>query len=305
MDIIKFEHFIKVCEAKSLTKAAEELFIMQPALSQSITYFEDFWGHKLFDRSSKRLQLNEKGRIALEYSYSIMNCIDSLRRKLDSIDSNKDTLTIYSVDMNILFYIISGFLIENPYISLRQVEDRGYSCEEMLLTKKADVVITTDRSLHPEIDNFLLMVDTQYVLTPKGSALYQVPSASLMDFVDCEFIRGTSHEDKIMSALIDKYLAEKRPPLGLVHYVDRQISSRMKSKSGYHSFVTWFSFYNLNFTYDPNRYSLVWLTDPEFKIPYYISCLKDRSPAAGKFRGWVSEHYKLFFANKKKDFQRV
>ena len=82
MDIVKFEQFVKVCECKSLTKAAEELFISQPALSQAISVMEDYFSCKLFDREGKKLVLNEKGKLAYQYSLRILDNISELKGKL-------------------------------------------------------------------------------------------------------------------------------------------------------------------------------------------------------------------------------
>jgi DNA-binding transcriptional LysR family regulator len=47
--------FVAVCEFNSITKAAEKLYISQPAVSCTIKEFEDYYNIKLFDRISKRL----------------------------------------------------------------------------------------------------------------------------------------------------------------------------------------------------------------------------------------------------------
>ena len=53
--------FYTVAKCGSLTKAAEELFISQPAVSQAIKQLEQQLGGKLFNRVSRGMQLTETG----------------------------------------------------------------------------------------------------------------------------------------------------------------------------------------------------------------------------------------------------
>ena len=53
--------FYTVAKSGSLTKAAEELFISQPAVSQAIKQLEQQLGGKLFNRTRKGMELTETG----------------------------------------------------------------------------------------------------------------------------------------------------------------------------------------------------------------------------------------------------
>ena len=62
MTIRHLKVFICVCKHSSMTKAAEELFIAQPAVSNTISEIEKNYNIKLFDRLNKRLLLTEEGK---------------------------------------------------------------------------------------------------------------------------------------------------------------------------------------------------------------------------------------------------
>ncbi|MBP5177345.1 MAG: LysR family transcriptional regulator, partial [Clostridia bacterium] len=53
--------FYTVAKCKSITKAAEELFISQPAVSHAIKQLESELGGKLFNRVSRGMELTETG----------------------------------------------------------------------------------------------------------------------------------------------------------------------------------------------------------------------------------------------------
>lgn len=62
-DFRSVDFFLKVAETLNFTRAAQELYISQPALSKCIRQFEREIGVKLFDRTTKKVELTEGGRI--------------------------------------------------------------------------------------------------------------------------------------------------------------------------------------------------------------------------------------------------
>ena len=71
---LNFKHlryFWAVAHSGNLTRAAEQLFVSQSALSVQIRKLEEWFGHDLFERKGKRLVLTEAGRIALDHADTI------------------------------------------------------------------------------------------------------------------------------------------------------------------------------------------------------------------------------------------
>lgn len=62
MELQQLRYFVRVAQVESISKAAKSLHISQPALSKSIMRLEQELGCDLFDRTGKRIHLNEKGR---------------------------------------------------------------------------------------------------------------------------------------------------------------------------------------------------------------------------------------------------
>lgn len=63
MNIRSLEYFIKVVELNSFTKASEELFISQSAISEQIKALENELGFTLIDRNKKGFTLIDDGSI--------------------------------------------------------------------------------------------------------------------------------------------------------------------------------------------------------------------------------------------------
>ena len=76
MTIRHLKIFICVCKLGSMTKAAEELFIAQPAVSNTISEIEKNYNIKLFDRINRRLFLTEEGKILLIKAQEVVSAFD-------------------------------------------------------------------------------------------------------------------------------------------------------------------------------------------------------------------------------------
>lgn len=67
MNLQTLKYFVSLSRTKSFTKAAEECFVSQPALSRSISELENKLGCSLVIRNSRLVELTEEGKIfALE-----------------------------------------------------------------------------------------------------------------------------------------------------------------------------------------------------------------------------------------------
>ena len=76
--------FVAVCEAKSTTKAAEKLYMAQPAVSLAIKELEEYYGVKLFDRISKRLYLTDAGKYFFDCASHIVSLCDDIESNINS-----------------------------------------------------------------------------------------------------------------------------------------------------------------------------------------------------------------------------
>ena len=62
-----YEIFLTVSETGSISKAADKLYISQPALSQQLKKMEKELEVDLFIRSNKGIDLTEEGKIVYKY----------------------------------------------------------------------------------------------------------------------------------------------------------------------------------------------------------------------------------------------
>ena len=82
--------FLTVCEKGTMTKAAESLYLTQPAVSQAITALEHHYQTKLFDRIGRGLQLTASGRALKASAQDIIRRIDEIDEVVLQADNDSD-----------------------------------------------------------------------------------------------------------------------------------------------------------------------------------------------------------------------
>ncbi|MDO5602221.1 MAG: LysR family transcriptional regulator [Oscillospiraceae bacterium] len=89
----RMETFLKVCETLHYTKAAQQLGLTQPAVSQHIHFLEDAYGVKLFTYRAKKLTLTAAGELLREYALTRRHDDAFLREKLAGAAAGRKTLS--------------------------------------------------------------------------------------------------------------------------------------------------------------------------------------------------------------------
>ena len=97
--------FIAVCRNMSFTKAAEELNITQPAVSQHIKYLEDMYNTKLFEFKGKKMNITNEGRILLNAAAAMLHDSIHLKNELQKAKNKKRKLA-FGATLTVGEYIV-------------------------------------------------------------------------------------------------------------------------------------------------------------------------------------------------------
>lgn len=90
MTVRHLKVFVCVCKHRNMTKAAEELFIAQPAVSNTIAEIEKNYNVKLFERINKRLFLTDEGKTLLIKAQEAVSAFDEFEEQ--ALNSSKKPL---------------------------------------------------------------------------------------------------------------------------------------------------------------------------------------------------------------------
>src|ERR1700744_6408515 len=73
----ELRYFLAVAEELHFTRAAEGLFVSQPALSKQIRMLERSFGTALFERDARQVRLTEEGMALLPHARSVLEAWDA------------------------------------------------------------------------------------------------------------------------------------------------------------------------------------------------------------------------------------
>lgn len=148
IDLNLYKTFYIVAKYNSFTKAAENLYISQPAITQAVKKLEEQLNVELFKRTSKGIVLTKAGEIVYYYSehlYEIANANSNLIKKIKTI---QDSVINIGVPTHIgTFYFIKylkKFNEKYPNVKVNIINKKSDEMLKMLLKRELDIVIDTD-----------------------------------------------------------------------------------------------------------------------------------------------------------------
>lgn len=86
MNISELELLSVLAQEMNMRKAAERLFVTQPALSQRLQSIEKEWGKELFIRSHKGLTLTPAGELVIDFANKVLKIQEELKENLETLD---------------------------------------------------------------------------------------------------------------------------------------------------------------------------------------------------------------------------
>jgi LysR family transcriptional regulator, transcriptional activator of the cysJI operon len=89
MNISNLQAFIEAVQTSSISKAADNLHLTQPAVSQQIQNLEASLGYQMLTRSNRGVQLTEYGKVFYAYAQSFLTLWDNLQLDLKTIETGK------------------------------------------------------------------------------------------------------------------------------------------------------------------------------------------------------------------------
>ena len=94
IELNQLEQLIYIAENKTISKAAKELLISQPALSRSMQKLESDLGVELFDHYKNKIVLNKNGELAVKHAQKIIKSIQTMINDVQDYDQSFHRISI-------------------------------------------------------------------------------------------------------------------------------------------------------------------------------------------------------------------
>ena len=158
LEHFRLKVFRAVAEHLNFRKAAEHLFLTQPAVTLQIKALENDLGVRLFDRSANRVSLTAKGLLLLRYANKIATLASEAEQELGTEDGKFSGKLSLGVSTTIAQYVlprlIGAFLSEHPRVQLSLHSGNTDQIVELLLNSKVSIGLiegpARERGVHTE-----------------------------------------------------------------------------------------------------------------------------------------------------------
>ena len=170
VDLELYRIFYVVAKNKHMTRASEELFISQPAISQAIKKLESQLGGTLFLRSNKGMELTEEGKMLYSYIKDAIELINNAEADFTSFkDLDKGEIKIgisTTLTKLVLMDTIKNFHKDYPNIDIKITNELTSNLIEDLKRGKLDFVIYNEGDINET------GVDTKIISKLKEGFIY-------------------------------------------------------------------------------------------------------------------------------------
>lgn len=173
----EMKYIYTVYQKGSFAKAAESLYLTQPALSISVQKAEARIGMPIFDRNQKPLRLTAAGEIYIEKIEEILQIEKELQTRIQDL-SDLTTGNIRIGATSYFFsYILPPVLLEYqkryPGVQLDVVEYGAYELKKMLLKKEIDLTFVSRPTKEPNFKNKFIFQDELVLAVPASFPVNQ------------------------------------------------------------------------------------------------------------------------------------
>jgi LysR family transcriptional regulator, transcriptional activator of the cysJI operon len=207
--------FRVVASHLNFSRAAEELLLTQPAVTQQIKALEDEYGVSLFDRSGGRITLTSSGNALLPYAERLKELSDEACAAVTHAAGKQGGQLALGASQTIGQYLlpnlVAGFLRDNPRVQITAISGNTDEILEALGARRIQLALIEGPGLRKDIHIEPFMEDQMVLVVPASHewADHEVDLKSLADapLLMREF--GSGSRRVIENALVQAGLKRK------------------------------------------------------------------------------------------------
>jgi DNA-binding transcriptional LysR family regulator len=192
----RLQVFHAVAKQMSFTKAAETLFMTQPAVTFQIKQLEEHFNTRLFERGHGRISLTPAGEVVLEYAERILSLSAELDTRLREMTGRLSGPLLIGASTTIAEFLLPPVLGEfkslHPDVQAKLIVGNSETIENRVAEHTLDLGLIEAPSHLPALQTEVCCEDELQVIVAPGHPLAKVKSVSPRQLVPYPYVSRES-----------------------------------------------------------------------------------------------------------------
>lgn len=253
IDLNLYKAFFTVASYKNISRAAEILFVSQPAVSKSIKTLENSLNVTLFSRSSKGVTLTPEGAILFDHIKNAFNEFslgENILEKLKNKEMGNINLGV-STTIGKSYFLpkFQEFIREYPHFKIKIINKPTFDTIKLVQEEKLDLGIIAINAMEEDLEyidffqmhdilvaspNYLenLKIKTMDDIFTKGSFMFLEKPNATREFIDNYFMKNNFNITPDIEASNMDFLIEcAKIGLGITSVVKEFLHKDLENKT--------------------------------------------------------------------------
>lgn len=206
MELRRLEYFLVLARVLHFGRAAEELHISQPGLSQQIKVLEHELGTPLIHRGARAITLTAAGEVLREYGERVLDearlCVERVRAAAERpAGSLRVAYTRSGADLN-MHELVERFRVRHPAVRLSLTAAWTSRNLELLEAGEVDVAFVRSTVRHRAVESLVVAVEELVIAMPDDHPLAARERLTPADVVEEPLVhwpreQGPGYHDEI------------------------------------------------------------------------------------------------------------
>lgn len=206
--------FLTVCDTGNMTRAARQLYMTQPAVSQVISDLEKEYTVRLFERMNHRLYLTAGGLELRSYASHMLNLADQAKKHLAELGAAGAIKVGASqtVGAYLLPAILHAYRNQMPAVEVYSLVDNTQVIEDQILDDQIDLGIVEGTIRSKYIKTEVLCTDDLTIICGPDHPYSRKETLEITDLAEQEFFireQGSGTRELLIKILTDAGVAWK------------------------------------------------------------------------------------------------
>ncbi len=213
----QIQTFLEVARQRSVSKAAEKLFVTQPAVSMQLRQLEDAFGLALVEPQGRNIRLTVAGEAFLTYATRAMaqfKDLEALMAEHVGLKQGRIDLAVVSTAKYFVPMLLVRFAKLHPGVNVSLSIDNRDNVLGMLARSDADLVVMGRTPSHLDCEAAAFATNPLGIVAPPEHALARRKKLPFTALADCQFV--VREEGSGTRAAMQRLFDDHHTPLQVV-----------------------------------------------------------------------------------------